>query len=877
MSKVGQAIVEARKGDTEKAVNMIGDSVAYVLERSGITSDNETSLFNQLYNGKKPTNISEIFGAIQPFQYYDCAFRIEENKDVLGKHYNWKYSGRSPIDIVKDLKVHPQWYFDTDFGIWRLKQPVDFNNYLLMLYPKQMVTAYKNKDFDFTRMWYWRGSLVESSQNILLQAKAADNEDDPTAQFYSHTLFQEQQPRVIAMVKKINDIVEREYASLVKSYNLLEHEIILQVGILYAEKTERNPEKYIENWSKMDESERATYLKIEKLKPVDEKAIPRIDFYSDIRGRVKDRAVKGKDEDEFTPIKSRDDGPKLWRRGYELYKKTIDEEGEAGISKLKDELREKTSIEVRAKVKAKIDKEQEERDVKEATDSTDSDDLKALKQKLGNLQKINPVELTEQQKADKEKTLEDISKLENPDVNEEQPVIPTTGGWSTQNIETDKNADSEIKEQEQYHDILNKEIAKSETKLKSLVVRSTGAGAPVWSTMDFKKMSSGNDPDFSKEQLEQVLTKDYDTRFKKNNSDLSKDELSRLHQAIWGDQQLNNPAKDINWSNYDFLLKRYRIPRDSGIEKFRKSQDHPTATATKNDEEIRWTTDQIVGDKTQEEMDKLEDKKLEISKRLISNEDKKTRDELEEVKKELKQLKGGEIKEAGDPIKKLADDDSKKSSVSESIGKTVEIASKAKNIYDKVDTFLDNIKPIDPDLPALEIAKEETRKDTDMQKKVLDLLDKYDDLEKKESDIEIKKISDAYQAKLNKISEREARQQRIKESGFGKKKILSYIMGSGDDKAKEPSKMEKVEKAVQIVDQIADQLEKFDGSKYNEDRKDDRVATPVKEPTRHNRGSGSTVKKPNPWLEHIKQFREAHPDLKFKDVLKQAKETYSKK
>lgn len=34
--------------------------------------------------------------------------------------------------------------------------------------------------------------------------------------------------------------------------------------------------------------------------------------------------------------------------------------------------------------------------------------------------------------------------------------------------------------------------------------------------------------------------------------------------------------------------------------------------------------------------------------------------------------------------------------------------------------------------------------------------------------------------------------------------------------------------------------------------------------------------KPNPWLEHVKQFRKAHPELKFKDVLKQAKATYKK-
>ena len=39
--------------------------------------------------------------------------------------------------------------------------------------------------------------------------------------------------------------------------------------------------------------------------------------------------------------------------------------------------------------------------------------------------------------------------------------------------------------------------------------------------------------------------------------------------------------------------------------------------------------------------------------------------------------------------------------------------------------------------------------------------------------------------------------------------------------------------------------------------------------------SGGT-KKVNPWLVHVKKFREANPDLKFKDVLMKAKETYKK-
>jgi hypothetical protein len=39
----------------------------------------------------------------------------------------------------------------------------------------------------------------------------------------------------------------------------------------------------------------------------------------------------------------------------------------------------------------------------------------------------------------------------------------------------------------------------------------------------------------------------------------------------------------------------------------------------------------------------------------------------------------------------------------------------------------------------------------------------------------------------------------------------------------------------------------------------------------------SPKKKPaNNWIDHVKSFREAHPDVSYKDALKQAKETYKK-
>ena len=33
----------------------------------------------------------------------------------------------------------------------------------------------------------------------------------------------------------------------------------------------------------------------------------------------------------------------------------------------------------------------------------------------------------------------------------------------------------------------------------------------------------------------------------------------------------------------------------------------------------------------------------------------------------------------------------------------------------------------------------------------------------------------------------------------------------------------------------------------------------------------------NPWLDHVKEFRETHKDMKYKDVLVEARKTYTKK
>ena len=53
---------------------------------------------------------------------------------------------------------------------------------------------------------------------------------------------------------------------------------------------------------------------------------------------------------------------------------------------------------------------------------------------------------------------------------------------------------------------------------------------------------------------------------------------------------------------------------------------------------------------------------------------------------------------------------------------------------------------------------------------------------------------------------------------------------------------------------------------------------PVEEtkPKEETKTEEKKTKRVNPWLEHVKAFCKAHPDLKYKDVLVQAKSTYTK-
>ena len=46
--------------------------------------------------------------------------------------------------------------------------------------------------------------------------------------------------------------------------------------------------------------------------------------------------------------------------------------------------------------------------------------------------------------------------------------------------------------------------------------------------------------------------------------------------------------------------------------------------------------------------------------------------------------------------------------------------------------------------------------------------------------------------------------------------------------------------------------------------------------TTRNVNPGAGERKKNPWLDHVKAYRESHPELSYKEVLQQAKDTYTK-
>jgi hypothetical protein len=148
--------------------------------------------------------------------------------------------------------------------------------------------------------------------------------------------------------------------------------------------------------------------------------------------------------------------------------------------------------------------------------------------------------------------------------------------------------------------------------------------------------------------------------------------------------------------------------------------------------------------------------------------------------------------------------------------------------------------------------------------------------------------------KENLSKERESARERLK-------KRLEKSTGGAAAEAPKKSTLDKIGVAVDIADKLTGQLDKLDPSKRYDvgDVPVGTVAGPPKK-TKRDRGSGMKVpinkiskiniidlamdtkelkagKKPNPWLEHVKEFRKANPGLKYSEVLKKAKETYTKK
>jgi hypothetical protein len=131
------------------------------------------------------------------------------------------------------------------------------------------------------------------------------------------------------------------------------------------------------------------------------------------------------------------------------------------------------------------------------------------------------------------------------------------------------------------------------------------------------------------------------------------------------------------------------------------------------------------------------------------------------------------------------------------------------------------------------------------------------------------------------------------------KKRLEKTTGGAAAEAPKKSALDKIGMVVDVADKLSNQLDKLDPSKRYDvgETPIGTVAGPPKK-TKRDRGSGnvpinkiskiniidSTMdtkeckggKKVNPWMEHVKEFRQKNPGMKYSDVLKNAKATYKK-
>ena len=93
-------------------------------------------MYKVLYNSAVPNNLSKYFGALQPWQFYDNAWKIKQDTSLFEKD-KINRRGRKPSDIAKSIQFHPYWEFDTDFGIFYLKKKPDAD-YPIMYYGRKL-------------------------------------------------------------------------------------------------------------------------------------------------------------------------------------------------------------------------------------------------------------------------------------------------------------------------------------------------------------------------------------------------------------------------------------------------------------------------------------------------------------------------------------------------------------------------------------------------------------------------------------------------------------------------------------------------------------------------------------------------------------------
>ena len=868
-------------------------------------------MYKVLYNSAVPNNLSKYFGALQPWQYYDNAWKIKQDTSLIEKD-KINRRGRKPSDIAKSIQFHPYWEFDTDFGIFYLKKKPDAD-YPIMYYGRNVVGD------DFGKMWWWRGSYLKESD--LSKLKADDNDYEKAILRSFKTRFGVDRQNINPILNRLYDISNEERNELIKSYDILEENIVLQVATLYMDLTEKDPEKYIDGWDKMTEAERENYIKLDKFKAIPEKSIPQIDYFADIRGKIHDRADKKAGDYEFEPIKGRDNWNVLWRRGYATYKKYIDsDEGRKDLEAILDKkvrtgvIAEEKKIEAKKRTKEAIEKETAESGVDAKAVSAED------KQTLDDIEtRIDEIE-DEQEKLIDKYSADGAEPYQNPEfvklieplnkelskLNDEKRLV---GGWSTKRIEEGKNMREDIDDQKKYQAILLKEQAELKKELGENVKAKTytggaaddSTGAPIGSQGiayedEFDMYNYGIPAEITREYIDGLIGP----------------ERSKIHDEIWmflmspSRQKGSNmtipglqPNKAYSWEIYDKIRKQLGLAKDSGIEASRIKTDtnreikvasrmkRLEQTKQEVEKDVKWN--QEAYDRVKKEIDDLEKKRADIKKRLPRaaqaevdklkqqqadfDEKMKKLDEklaaLEKVKPAggaVKKAKGRPMKmrfiagskddveepEKEEPKKEEKKEEPPKKDVVGDVKKVVNIALKGKQIYDKVDAFIDHLKPGSG--VALNIVKEETRKDTKLTKAIEDLLDNYDEISKAEAEDKFNKIMEKIETEMRENAEKLARAGRIdkadlelmgykdklsKERESARERLKKRLEKTTGGEAPKKSALDKIGMVVDVADKLTGQLDKLDPSKRYDvgEAPIGTVAGPPKK-TKRERGSG---------------------------------------